>query len=332
MPSETTVATTGKMAEPSIPDVNEPGGDVDRPTVAAAARATRKTVAEKPAGTGKSPRTRSERKTGTAKRPTPKGSVRSSTPDSADAGADRISAPVDPGDDPPSSGSVKSEPAPAASRKSARTSVAKGSTRQSKSAGAGTPAKAAPESGKASTARTSKQTADKPAARVRAGGKSGPSKSAGKSRTSKKAPPAAPAPVVPPELPDGYVPNGDEEYMGPMQAEYFRRKLIDWRQALLDESEQTLETMRDQQREVSDEAERASRETEMSFELRTRDRYRKLIRKINEALNRIEEGSYGFCEETGDPIGLGRLEARPIATLSVEAQERREMLERQYRP
>ncbi|MCY4454424.1 MAG: RNA polymerase-binding protein DksA [Immundisolibacterales bacterium] len=128
------------------------------------------------------------------------------------------------------------------------------------------------------------------------------------------------------------MPNGEEEYMGPMQAEYFRRKLIDWRQALLDESEQTLESMRDQQREVSDEAERASRETEMSFELRTRDRYRKLIRKINEALIRIEDGSYGFCEETGDPIGLGRLEARPIATLSVEAQERREMLERQYRP
>ena len=120
--------------------------------------------------------------------------------------------------------------------------------------------------------------------------------------------------------------------MGPLQTEYFRRKLTDWRQALLDESEQTLESMRDQQREVSDEAERASRETEMSFELRTRDRYRKLIRKINEALDRIEDGSYGFCEETGDPIGLGRLEARPIATLSVEAQERREMLERQYRP
>lgn len=120
--------------------------------------------------------------------------------------------------------------------------------------------------------------------------------------------------------------------MGPLQTEYFRRKLIDWRQALFDESEQTLESMRDQQREVSDDAERASRETEMSFELRTRDRYRKLIRKINEALDRIEDGSYGFCEETGDPIGLGRLEARPIATLSVEAQERREMLERQYRP
>ena len=148
-----------------------------------------------------------------------------------------------------------------------------------------------------------------------------------------EAPPAAVAPPAPtPELPEGYAPNGDEEYMGPLQTEYFRRKLTDWRQALFDESEQTLESMRDQQREVSDDAERASRETEMSFELRTRDRYRKLIRKINEALDRIEDGSYGFCEETGDPIGLGRLEARPIATLSVEAQERREMLERQYRP
>ena len=142
----------------------------------------------------------------------------------------------------------------------------------------------------------------------------------------------APSPPIRPELPEGYVPNGAEEYMGAMQTEYFRRKLVDWRQALLDESEQTLESMRDQQREVSDDAERASRETEMSFELRTRDRYRKLIHKINEALARIEDGTYGFCEETGDPIGLGRLEARPIATLSVEAQERREMLERQYRP
>ena len=160
------------------------------------------------------------------------------------------------------------------------------------------------------------------------------SRSTRKTATASKAPPApAPAsPPPPPELPEGYLPNGDEEYMGSLQTEYFRRKLIDWRQALLDESEQTLESMRDQQREVSDEAERASRETEMSFELRTRDRYRKLIRKINEALGRIEDGSYGFCEETGDPIGLGRLEARPIATLSVEAQERREMLERQYRP
>ena len=326
MPSETTVATTGKMAEPPILDVNEPGGDADRPTVASSARATRKTVAEKPATAGKSPRTRSERKAGTAERPTRKARTRSSTPVSADAGADRTPAPVDQGDASPSSGGVKPEPAPAASRKSARTSTATRPTGPSKSAGKGTTKKPVSKSGKASTARKSN----------RAGGEPGPSKSArkatAKSRTPRKAPAAAPAPAAPPELPDGYVPNGDEEYMGPMQAEYFRRKLIDWRQALLDESEQTLESMRDQQREVSDEAERASRETEMSFELRTRDRYRKLIRKINEALIRIEDGSYGFCEETGDPIGLGRLEARPIATLSVEAQERREMLERQYRP
>ena len=321
MPSETTVATTGKMAEPSIVDANEPVGDADRPAVASSARASRKTAAEKPATAGKSPRKRSERKAGAAERPTRKGRNRSAATVSADTDADRTPAPVDPGDAPPSSGDLQSEPAPVESRKSTRKSASTRSSRQSKKEGTAT------QSGKASTARKSKQAA---------GGKSGAPKSAGKtsgkSRTSRKAPPAAPAPAAPPELPDGYVPNGEEEYMGPMQAEYFRRKLIDWRQALLDESEQTLESMRDQQREVSDEAERASRETEMSFELRTRDRYRKLIRKINEALIRIEDGSYGFCEETGDPIGLGRLEARPIATLSVEAQERREMLERQYRP
>ena len=171
-------------------------------------------------------------------------------------------------------------------------------------------------------------------ARAEAARLSKPARKAASPRRKAKAPKEvseAPA-ALPPDLPEGYVPNGDEEYMGPLQAEYFRRKLIGWRQALVDESEQTLESMRDQQREVGDEAERASRETEMSFELRTRDRYRKLIRKIDEALARIEDGTYGFCEETGDPIGLGRLEARPIATLSVEAQERREMIERQYRP
>jgi DnaK suppressor protein len=118
--------------------------------------------------------------------------------------------------------------------------------------------------------------------------------------------------------------------MNAKQLEYFRLKLLDWRQSLLEESQQTLDSMRDPQRDVSDEAERASRETEISFELRTRDRYRKLLRKIDQAINRIEDGSYGYCEETGEPIGLQRLEARPIATLSIEAQERRELLERQY--
>ena len=132
------------------------------------------------------------------------------------------------------------------------------------------------------------------------------------------------------KLPKGYKPTKREKYMNPKQLEYFRQKLLDWRQSLLDESQQTIDQMRDAARDVSDEAERASRETEISFELRTRDRYRKLLTKIDQALRRIDDESYGFCDETGEPIGLERLEARPIATLSIEAQERREQLERQY--
>ena len=132
------------------------------------------------------------------------------------------------------------------------------------------------------------------------------------------------------KLAKGYKPTKREKYMNPKQLEYFRQKLLDWRQSLLDESQQTIDQMRDAARDVSDEAERASRETEISFELRTRDRYRKLLTKIDQALKRIEEETYGFCDETGEPIGLDRLEARPIATLSIEAQERREQLERQY--
>jgi DnaK suppressor protein len=132
------------------------------------------------------------------------------------------------------------------------------------------------------------------------------------------------------KLAKGYKPSKREKYMNPKQLEYFRQKLLVWRQSLLDESQQTIDQMRDAARDVSDEAERASRETEISFELRTRDRYRKLLAKIDQALKRIDDESYGFCDETGEPIGLERLEARPIATLSIEAQERREQLERQY--
>lgn len=132
------------------------------------------------------------------------------------------------------------------------------------------------------------------------------------------------------KLPKAYKPTKREKYMNPKQLEYFRLKLLEWRQSLLDESQQTIDQMRDAARDVSDEAERASRETEISFELRTRDRYRKLLAKIDQALKRIDDESYGYCDETGEPIGLDRLEARPIATLSIEAQERREQLERQY--
>ena len=132
------------------------------------------------------------------------------------------------------------------------------------------------------------------------------------------------------KLPQGYKPGKRERYMNPRQLEYFRQKLLDWREELLEESQHTIDQMREAVRDVSDDAERASRETEISFELRTRDRYRKLLTKIGEALKRIDDESYGFCDETGEPIGIERLEARPIATLCLEAQERRERLEHNY--
>lgn len=132
------------------------------------------------------------------------------------------------------------------------------------------------------------------------------------------------------KLPKGYKPGKRERYMNPQQLEYFRQKLLGWREELLEESQHTIDQMREATRDVSDDAERASRETEISFELRTRDRYRKLLNKIGEALKRIDDESYGFCDETGEPIGIERLEARPIATLCLEAQERRERLEHNY--
>ncbi|MGH8110661.1 MAG: RNA polymerase-binding protein DksA [Rhodanobacteraceae bacterium] len=131
------------------------------------------------------------------------------------------------------------------------------------------------------------------------------------------------------DLPKGYHPSGKEEYMSPRQLAYFRQKLKNWRDQLVEESRQTMENLRDEVRDVGDDAERATRETENSLELRTRDRYRKLISKIEKALRKIEEGRYGYCEETDEEIGLERLEARPIATLSLDAQERREHLQKQ---
>lgn len=133
------------------------------------------------------------------------------------------------------------------------------------------------------------------------------------------------------KLPKNYKPSDQEEYMNPMQLEYFRQKLLSWRQELIDESQETINNLRGEVRDVGDEAERASRETENSLELRTRDRYRKLLAKIDQALSRIDDGSYGYCEETGEEIGLARLEARPIATLCLDAQERRELKEKQMR-
>lgn len=132
-------------------------------------------------------------------------------------------------------------------------------------------------------------------------------------------------------LPPGYRPSRDEPYMCPMQLKYFQNKLMTWRDELLLESQETLDHLRSEIRDVGDDAERASRESENILELRTRDRYRKLLRKIDSALRRIDDGSYGYCEETGDDIGIERLDVRPIATLTVDAQERREHYEKQFR-
>ena len=133
-------------------------------------------------------------------------------------------------------------------------------------------------------------------------------------------------------VPPDYRPTEKEPFMNPKQQAYFRRKLLNWRVELLKESEETLESLQQEGgAQEPDLADRASTEMERSLELRTRDRARKLISKIAAALHRIEEGTYGYCEETGEPISLKRLEARPIATLSIEAQERHERMERTHR-
>ncbi len=125
-----------------------------------------------------------------------------------------------------------------------------------------------------------------------------------------------------------YRPHESEPFMNTRQIEYFKGKLIDWKNSILEESKGTIEGMQKDTRNIPDAADRASEETDRAIELRTRDRQRKLILKIDAAIRRIEDGTYGFCEETGEPISLKRLDARPIATLSLEAQERHERKER----
>lgn len=132
-------------------------------------------------------------------------------------------------------------------------------------------------------------------------------------------------------LSPGYKPTESEVYMCQEHLEYFRQKLLEWKNELLRDSVETIQHLQEETHPEPDVADRASAETDRAIELRTRDRERKLINKIDEALMRIEDGSYGFCEETGDPIGLQRLEARPIATMSLEAQERHEREEKVYR-
>ncbi|WP_417523949.1 RNA polymerase-binding protein DksA [Marinovum sp.] len=132
-------------------------------------------------------------------------------------------------------------------------------------------------------------------------------------------------------LPEDYRPAEDEPFMNERHLEYFRRKLITWKNELLDETRDTIEGLQESTRNIPDVADRASEETDRAIELRTRDRQRKLVAKINAALRRIDEGEYGYCEVTGEPISLKRLDARPIATMSLEAQERHERREKVHR-
>jgi DnaK suppressor protein len=133
------------------------------------------------------------------------------------------------------------------------------------------------------------------------------------------------------EIDGGYKPSENEDFMNERQRDYFRRKLIAWKEEILRESQETLAALQTESENHADLADRASFETDRSIELRARDRQRKLIAKIDAALERLNDGTYGYCEETGEPISLKRLDARPIATLSVEAQERHERRERTYR-
>ncbi|WP_425277120.1 RNA polymerase-binding protein DksA [Methylocella silvestris] len=130
---------------------------------------------------------------------------------------------------------------------------------------------------------------------------------------------------------DGYTPSESETFMNERQRDYFRRKLLAWKEDILRESRETLVALQTENENHPDVADRASSETDRAIELRARDRQRKLIAKIESALGRLDDGTYGYCEETGEPISLKRLDARPIATLSVEAQERHEKRERVYR-
>lgn len=132
-------------------------------------------------------------------------------------------------------------------------------------------------------------------------------------------------------LAQNYKPSNDEEFMNETMKEYFREKLLAWKEELIRESSETLEHLQHENNQAPDLADRASMETDRALELRTRDRARKLISKIDQAMERLDNGTYGYCEETDEPIGIRRLEARPIATLSIEAQELHERLEKTHR-
>jgi RNA polymerase-binding transcription factor len=185
--------------------------------------------------------------------------------------------------------------------------------------------------GKSSSSRTAKKTAVKPRAKAAANGRGSVAK---KGKIIKPAPKpkkrGAPngSAIV---LPTGYHPAETEQFMNERHRLYFRNKLIAWKEEIVRQNRETLHVLHEDSAQHADIADRATTETDRALELRARDRQRKLISKIDAALARIEEGSYGFCEETGEPIGLKRLDARPIATLSLEAQERHERREKVFR-
>lgn len=213
----------------------------------------------------------------------------------------------------------------AQSAKASKTSAGKPAAGKKKTA-----AKPAPSSKEkmamAAKPAVKKAAAAKVAARPAATPKPASKKSEGTNK--KMAPRVKIADIV---LPAGYKPSDNEPFMNDMHKAYFRRRLLDWKDEILRQTRETLAILHEDSTQHADLADRATSETDRATELRTRDRQRKLISKIDAALGRIEDGTYGYCEDTGEPIGLKRLDARPIATLSVEAQERHERRERVYR-
>ena len=236
----------------------------------------------------------------------------------------------------------KTKNADRARTKAAKSAKTNGAQRSSKTAGktktsaASVPAKAVKSAAKKPAKAASSKAAGtsgakasaKPSAKARTTKKAVKPTSARAKTRVRKSDADAPKPI---KLPKGYRPTEKETFMSPRQREYFRLRLLAWQEEILEESRETILHLQEHSPQQPDLADRASIETDRLIELRTRDRERKLMSKIDEALQRIEDGSYGYCEETGEPISLQRLEARPVATLSIDAQERHERMEKTYR-
>ncbi len=213
-------------------------------------------------------------------------------------------------------------------RKAPAKKVAKKKAVKKKTAGKKKSAKKAAANKKA----VEKKAASKKTGAVKQSGKKAPAKKAGSKKAAKKRKRSRSEVLSGPlHGLEPYKPRRGEEYMNPDQLEHFRQLLSAWKRELMEEVDRTVHHMQDEAANFPDPSDRATQESEFGLELRTRDRERKLLRKIDAALNRIDEGTYGYCEETGEEIGLKRLEARPVATLCLEAQERRELSERQFR-